>query len=90
MGLDKVLRELVKRCAPQVIEPEEEGCCGFGGDKGFMTPELNAAALARLKQQLPETCHEGVSNSRTCEIGLTLHSGQQYRSVAYLVERCMV
>ncbi len=90
MGLDKVLRELVKRCAPQVIEPEEEGCCGFGGDKGFMTPELNATALARLKQQLPEACHEGVSNSRTCEIGLTLHSGRQYRSVAYLVERCVV
>ncbi|WP_298613154.1 FAD-binding and (Fe-S)-binding domain-containing protein [uncultured Thiothrix sp.] len=90
MGLDKVLRELVKRCAPQVIEPEEEGCCGFGGDKGFMTPELNAAALARLKQQLPEGCHEGVSNSRACEIGLTLHSGRQYRSVAYLVERCVV
>ncbi|HMT91579.1 FAD-binding and (Fe-S)-binding domain-containing protein [uncultured Thiothrix sp.] len=89
MGLDKILRELVKRCAPQVIEPEEEGCCGFGGDKGFMTPELNAAALARLKQQLPEGCHEGVSNSRTCEIGLTLHSGRQYRSVAYLVERCL-
>lgn len=90
MGLDKILRELVKLCAPQVIEPEEEGCCGFGGDKGFMTPELNAAALARLKQQLPEGCHEGVSNSRTCEIGLTLHSGRQYRSVAYLVERCVV
>ena len=90
MGLDKTLRDLVKLCAPQVIEPEEEGCCGFGGDKGFVTPELNAAALARLKQQLPEACHEGVSNSRTCEIGLTLHSGRQYRSVAYLVERCVV
>jgi D-lactate dehydrogenase len=89
MGLDKTLRDLVKLCAPQVIEPEEEGCCGFGGDKGFTTPELNAAALARLKQQLPEGCKEGVSNSRTCEIGLTLHSGRQYRSVAYLVERCV-
>lgn len=89
MGLDKTLRDLVKLCAPQVIEPEEEGCCGFGGDKGFVTPELNAAALARLQQQLPEGCHEGVSNSRTCEIGLTLHSGRQYRSVAYLVERCV-
>lgn len=88
MGLDKTLRELVKLCAPHVVEPEEEGCCGFGGDKGFVTPELNAAALARLKQQLPTNCHEGVSNSRTCEIGLTLHSGRQYRSIAYLVERC--
>ncbi|WP_020559166.1 FAD-binding and (Fe-S)-binding domain-containing protein [Thiofilum flexile] len=90
MGLDKVLRDLVKRCAPQVIEPEEEGCCGFAGDKGFTTPELNASALSRLKQQLPDNCTEGVSNSRTCEIGLTLHSGRQYRSVAYLVERCVV
>ncbi len=88
MGLDASLRKLAGLCAEQVIEPEEEGCCGFAGDKGFSVPELNAAALQRLKQQLPEDCTEGVSNSRTCEIGLSLHAGRQYRSIAYLVERC--
>jgi D-lactate dehydrogenase len=88
LGLEAPLRQLAKLCAQQVIEPEEEGCCGFAGDKGFTTPELNAAALQRLKQQLPEACKEGFSNSRTCEIGLSLHSGRQYRSIAYLVERC--
>ena len=88
LGLEAPLRKLANLCTQQVIEPEEEGCCGFAGDKGFTTPELNAAALQRLKQQLPETCKEGFSNSRTCEIGLSLHSGRQYRSIAYLVERC--
>ena len=88
LGLEAPLRKLAKLCAQQVIEPEEEGCCGFAGDKGFTTPELNASALQRLKQQLPETCKEGFSNSRTCEIGLSQHSGRQYRSIAYLVERC--
>lgn len=88
LGLDGALRKLAGLCAKQVIEPEEEGCCGFAGDKGFTTPELNAAALTRLKQQLPESCTEGFSNSRTCEIGLSLHSGGQYRSIVYLVERC--
>ena len=87
LGLDGALRKLAGLCAKQVIEAEEEGCCGFAGDKGFTTPELNAAALHRLKQQLPASCTEGFSNSRTCEIGLSLHSGRQYRSIVYLVER---
>jgi len=88
MGLDNTLRKLTALCSGSVFEPEEEGCCGFGGDKGFTVPELNAASLARLKQQMPENCTQGVSNSRTCEIGLSLHSGRQYRSIAYLVDDC--
>ena len=88
MGLDKTLRHLTNLCSGAVFEPEEEGCCGFGGDQGFSVPELNAASLARLKAQMPENCTQGVSNSRTCEIGLSLHSGRQYRSIAYLVDEC--
>ena len=88
MGLDSTLRNLTNLCSGAVLEPEEEGCCGFGGDKGFTVPELNAASLSRLKQQLPDNCTQGVSNSRTCEIGLSLHSGRQYRSIAYLVDEC--
>ena len=29
----------------KVIVPEEVGCCGFAGDRGFTYPELNAYAL---------------------------------------------
>ncbi len=68
--------------------PEEQGCCGFAGDKGFSVPELNASALKRLKEQIPDECEDGYSNSRTCEIGLSLHSGKQFKSIAYLVDKC--
>jgi D-lactate dehydrogenase len=88
MGADADLLALAGQCADQVFLPEEEGCCGFAGDKGFTTPELNTAALSRLRRQLPDGCDQGYSNSRTCEIGLSLHAGIAYRSIAYLVDRC--
>jgi len=88
MGLDSDFLALAEACADQVFQPEEEGCCGFAGEKGFTTPELNASALGRLKQQLPDGCDSGYSNSRTCEIGLSRHSGIPYRSILYLVDAC--
>ena len=90
MGLQDDFVAVAGACAKRVFQPEEDGCCGFAGDKGFSTPELNTVALSRLKQQLPDGCKEGFSNSRTCEIGLSRHSGIPYRSIAYLVDRCFV
>jgi D-lactate dehydrogenase len=65
----------------------ETNCCGFAGDRGFTFPELNKHGLRSLKNQLPETVKEGFSTSRTCEIGLSLHSGISYKSIVYLVDR---
>jgi len=88
MELDNDFMALAKTCSKEVFMPEEQGCCGFAGDKGFVVPELNLSALSRLKQQIPIDCTEGYSNSRGCEIGLSKHSGIQYRSIAYLVDKC--
>ena len=88
MGLDQTILSLAKVCAKEVFVPQEKGCCGFAGDKGFTRPELNASALRNLKSQIPEGCRQGVSNSRTCEIGLTEHSGIPYQSIVYLVDEC--
>ena len=88
MGLEKDFLTIAKTCANNVFLPEEEGCCGFTGDKGFFTPELNASALSRLKQQIPSDCKHGYSNSRTCEIGLSRHTDIPYRSIAYLIDYC--
>ncbi|MDD5248244.1 MAG: FAD-binding and (Fe-S)-binding domain-containing protein [Rhodocyclaceae bacterium] len=85
---DDKLRELVAACVEAVIEPAGVGCCGFGGDRGFAVPELNAHALRRIHEALPANCGEGVSTNRTCEIGLTAETGRSYRSVAYLLEEC--
>ncbi|MCW8944387.1 MAG: FAD-binding oxidoreductase [Sedimenticola sp.] len=88
MGLANQMLNLAEQCAEKVILSEDKGCCGFAGDKGFTRPELNASALRRLKESLPETCDMGISNSRTCEIGLSKHSGISYQSIAYLVDSC--
>jgi len=72
----------------RVIVPEHVACCGWSGDRGFNYPELNAAALKDLRGQLPDDCESGYSTSRTCEIGLSLHSGRYYRSIVYLLDRC--
>ncbi len=87
-GSDDTLRALVATCAEQIVEPAEVSCCGFGGDRGFAVPELNAHALRHLHAALPAACGAGVSTNRTCEIGLTAESGRPYRSVAYLLEEC--
>jgi D-lactate dehydrogenase len=87
-GADPKLRKLLAACAEQIVEPAGVTCCGFGGDRGFVVPELNAHALRRVHGALPSNCHEGVSTNRTCEIGLTAETGRPYRSIAYLLEEC--
>ena len=87
MGLAMKMQHLAERCSTQVIIPEHIQCCGFAGDKGFTTPELNENALAPLKAQIPKNCNTGYSNSRTCEIGLSHHAGIDYQSIIYLVDK---
>ncbi len=89
MGLGNILVSLAKLCSNQVVIPEEVGCCGFAGDKGFTHPELNAYALRKLSPQIEKAgVRIGYSNSRTCEIGLTTNSGIPYISIVYLVDQC--
>ncbi|AVM73020.1 FAD-binding and (Fe-S)-binding domain-containing protein [Magnetospirillum gryphiswaldense] len=85
MGLEDKLLAVAKACSTQVVVPDGVTCCGFAGDKGFTTPELNAHALRKLA--VPEGCHEGFSANRTCEIGLADHGGIPYRSIIHLVDR---
>jgi D-lactate dehydrogenase len=86
MGLDATLLAVAQACAEQVVVPADIGCCAFAGDKGFVRPEMNAHALRSLAPAIKD-CAAGYSTSRTCEIGLSLHGGVTYRSVADLVDR---
>jgi len=85
MGLDGKLIRLAEICSSGVIVPDLN-CCGFAGDKGFFVPELNKHGLRNLKKQIPDDVINGYSTSRTCEIGLSLHSGISFKSIVYLVD----
>ena len=87
---NKAFLAVVKRCTSgEVVIPEDIYCCGFAGDKGFNNPELNEHSLRSLRNSV-KTCAVGVSNSRTCEVGLTEHSGIDYQNIAYLVDSVTV
>jgi len=88
MGLEARALTLAKACAKTVVVPDLVGCCGFAGDRGFNYPELNASALQHLRAGIAGNCSAGYSTSRTCEIGLSAHSGIHYKSILYLVDRC--
>jgi D-lactate dehydrogenase len=85
LELDAKLVSLAKICAKNVIVAESN-CCGFAGDRGFTFPELNKHGLSGLKAQLDRKVKSGYSTSRTCEIGLSLHSGVSHKSIVYLVD----
>jgi D-lactate dehydrogenase len=88
MGLREKFENVARACTEDALFPEEVGCCGFAGDKGFTQPEINSWALRKLKVQVEEH-KSGYSNSRTCEIGLSRNSGINYKSIMYLVHSCM-
>ena len=84
MGVAEKFKSIANKCVSHPVFPENVGCCGFAGDKGFMQPELNDWALRELKPAV-KNCNEGYSNSRTCEIGLSRLAGFDYKSIMYLV-----
>lgn len=88
MGFEAKLKQLATACADKVVLPAEVKCCGFGGDRGFVVPELNAHALRKLHADVPAGCCGGYSSNQTCEIGLTNATGLPYRSIVHLLDEC--
>jgi D-lactate dehydrogenase len=46
MGLEGKLRAIAEACAETAVLPPNVGCCGWAGDKGFVTPELTLSTAA--------------------------------------------
>lgn len=73
--------------AQQVVNPPDAGCCGFAGDRGWLHPELTAAAMRHEAEALRGAEHAAyLSSNRTCEVGLARATGRPYRSFLFLLE----
>ena len=88
LGKEKQIRDILEHCANEIITPVDIYCCGFAGDKGFQTPELNQSALDGLSQQINE-CEIGVTFNRNCQIGLSHYGKKTYLSLAEVVLECI-
>ncbi len=87
MGLDGKLTAVASACSHETVIPEDVGCCGFAGDRGFLVPELTEEATKREAAEVKDM--SGVSgyysSSRTCEMGMSAATGASYSSIIHLV-----
>ena len=88
LGLDPALMTVARAVADEVFVPDSWGCCGFAGDRGLLHPELTASATqvqsAQIAQAGPFDAY--ASCNRTCELGMTRATGQQYQHVLELLD----
>jgi D-lactate dehydrogenase len=89
-GLPDLLR-VARAHSEEVVVPAAAECCGFAGDRGFLVPELTAAATAREAKDVLELAPDAglFSTCRTCEIGMSRAVGRPYRSLVHLVREAL-
>ena len=87
LGLDRPLRALAGALGDESHVPPSAACCGFAGDRGFLHPELTAAATAEEAAEVAAGSFDAyVSSNRTCEIGMERATGKPYVHVVQLLE----
>jgi D-lactate dehydrogenase len=87
MGLVPRLRSLAGALADDVYVAPSATCCGFAGDRGISHPELTEAATRPQAEELSGRHFDAhLSNNRTCEIGLSRATGENYESFLIKLE----
>ncbi len=87
LGLSDKFFAVASACAAQVTVPYSLGCCGAGGDRGFIYPELADAATWEEAREVSSNTYDGAySLAKTCEIVLTDRLSLPFESLVYLVD----
>ena len=87
LGLGDKIARVAFACAEEVTVPSSLGCCGAGGDRGFIYPELTEAAMHEEAEEIRGGSFDGAySFAKTCEIVLSDRTGRPYESLVYLVD----
>ncbi len=87
LGVSAKLAAVAGRLAEEVVVPAASRCCGMAGDRGWLHPELPAAALSETSAELAGRSFDAcLSSNRTCEIALQQVTGRPYESVVLTLE----
>ena len=88
MGMNDSLLAVAGAVAEQVTVPAAWGCCGFAGDRGLLHPELTASATHDQAAEIKAGHFDAYAScNRTCELGMTRATGQQYQHVLEILEQ---
>lgn len=87
LGLSGKIHALVASLAEEAVTPIYATCCAFAGDRGMLHPELTKSATSEQVKEIGERHFDAyLSSNRTCELGMNLSTGKDYRSVIFLLE----
>jgi D-lactate dehydrogenase len=76
--------------AAKVTVPLHAGCCGMAGDRGFLFPELTAAATDLEAAEVRTTAGDGFySSAVSCELAMFEATGKAYSSIARLADNAI-
>ncbi|MGV3685434.1 MAG: FAD-binding and (Fe-S)-binding domain-containing protein [Daejeonella sp.] len=90
MGLERKFLAVANHFTEFVHVPVNAGCCGMAGDRGFLFPELTAAATAPEAGDVKVKAYDGYySSGKTCEIAMSDAVGKNYESVLYMADECI-
>lgn len=88
LGLDADMRKIGAAVSREVHVPDAWGCCAFAGDRGMLHPELTASATRREAAEVAALGAQAhASCNRTCELGMTRATGEDYAHVLELLEK---
>jgi len=87
LGLAEKLHAIGAALSESAVTPIHATCCAFAGDRGFLHPELTHSATSEEAVEVDEQRFDQyISSNRTCEVGMNLATGKDYRSVIFLLE----
>lgn len=86
LGINPHLTALADAVADTVTIPDSWGCCAFAGDRGMLHPELTESATATQAAEVRAVgAMAHASCNRTCELGMTRATGEDYTHVLELL-----
>ncbi len=87
LGLSEKMHDLAAALAEEAVTPIYSTCCAFAGDRGMLHPELTQSATAEQAAEVNARSFDAyLTSNRTCELGMNLATGKDYRSVIFLLE----
>jgi D-lactate dehydrogenase len=87
LGVSAKLNAIAAAMADEVVVPAATRCCGMAGDRGLLHPELPAAALEQVADEVGHRHFDAcVSSNRTCEVALNQVTGKKYGSFVLMLE----
>jgi D-lactate dehydrogenase len=88
LNIENRMESIAANCADEVIIPESQSCCGMGGDRGLIFPELTQSATKYESAEVRNVHADGFySSNLPCEAAMSQETNKNYLSIAYLVDK---